>query len=156
MDRLADVLNRLLTYASFVRISHTVFALPFALTGAMLASRHVPLTLWRVVWIVVAMVGARSAAMGFNRMVDARFDALNARTANRELPAGRMSVREAALFVVLSSAIFVVAAGALGTLCLALSPVALLIVFWYSLAKRVTWYTQAFLGLAMAVAPVGG
>jgi len=149
-------MNRLLTYASFVRIGHSVFALPFALTGAMLASRRVPLTAGRVMWTVVAMVAARSAAMGFNRLVDARFDALNPRTANRELPAGRMSIREAVLFVTVSSAVFVLAAGALNPLCLALSPVALAIVFWYSLAKRFTWSTQAFLGLAMAVAPVGG
>jgi 4-hydroxybenzoate polyprenyltransferase len=150
------VLKRIVTYASFVRFSHSVFALPFALTGAMLASRHVPLTIGRVAWIVVAMVAARSAAMGFNRLVDARFDALNPRTASRELPAGRMSRAEAAAFVVVASGVFVVAAWALGPICFALSPVALAIVFWYSLAKRFTWSTQAFLGLAMAVAPVGG
>ena len=150
------MLKRIVTYASFVRFSHSVFALPFALTGAMLASRHVPLTIGRVAWIVVAMVAARSAAMGFNRLVDARFDALNPRTASRELPAGRMSRAEAAAFVVVASGVFVVAAWALGPICFALSPVALAIVFWYSLAKRFTWSTQAFLGLAMAVAPVGG
>ena len=150
------MLNRLGTYAAFVRISHSVFALPFALTGALLASRHVPLTWERVAWIVVAMVGARSAAMGFNRLVDARFDRLNPRTAGRELPAGRMTRREAVRFVAVASAVFVWAAYRLGPLCLALSPVALAIVFWYSLAKRYTWSTQAFLGLAMAVAPVGG
>jgi len=82
------LLNRLRTYASFVRISHSVFALPFALTGALLASRHVPLTWGRVAWIVVAMVGARSAAMGFNRLVDARYDGLNPRTAAREVSGG--------------------------------------------------------------------
>lgn len=150
------MLTRLATYASFVRFSHSVFALPFALTGAMLAARTVPLTVGRVLGIVVAMVAARSAAMGFNRLADARFDALNPRTASRELPAGRMSVREAALFVGIASVVFVAAAWALGPLCLALSPVALGIVFWYSLAKRFTWSTQAFLGLAMAVAPMGG
>jgi 4-hydroxybenzoate polyprenyltransferase len=150
------LLNRLGTYAAFVRISHSVFALPFALTGALLASRQVPLTWERMAWIVVAMVGARSAAMGFNRLVDARFDRLNPRTAGRELPAGRMSRREAVAFVAVASAVFVWAAYRLGPLCLALSPVALAIVFWYSLAKRYTWSTQAFLGLAMAVAPVGG
>jgi 4-hydroxybenzoate polyprenyltransferase len=150
------LLNRLGTYAAFVRISHSVFALPFALTGALLASRHVPLTWERVAWIVVAMVGARSAAMGFNRLVDARFDRLNPRTAGRELPAGRMTRREAVAFVAVASVVFVWAAYHLGPLCLALSPVALAIVFWYSLAKRYTWSTQAFLGLAMAVAPVGG
>ena len=150
------MLNRLLTYASFVRVSHSVFALPFALTGALLASRHAPLTWDRVGWIVVAMVGARSAAMGFNRLVDARYDRLNPRTAGRELPSGRMSQREAVGFVAAASVVFVLAAYQLGPLCLALSPVALAIVFWYSLAKRFTWSTQAFLGLAMAVAPVGG
>jgi 4-hydroxybenzoate polyprenyltransferase len=102
------------------------------------------------------MVAARSAAMGFNRLADARLDALNPRTANRELPRGAMSVREASVFVVVASLIFVFAASRLGRLCLVLSPVALGIVFWYSLAKRYTTWTQLFLGLAMAVAPVGG
>jgi 4-hydroxybenzoate polyprenyltransferase len=150
------VLTRLRIYASFVRVSHSVFALPFALTGALLAARQVPLTAGRVVWIIVAMVSARSAAMGFNRLVDARFDALNPRTAARELPAGRMTSREASVFVVVASLAFVGASWMLGWLCFVLSPVALVIVFWYSLAKRVTWSAQAFLGLAMAVAPVGG
>jgi 4-hydroxybenzoate polyprenyltransferase len=144
------------TYLSFVRFSHSVFALPFALVGALLAARTVPLTLARVAWIIGAMVTARSAAMGFNRLADWRFDALNPRTAMRELPRGVMSVREAGLFVAASSAAFVFCAWKLGPLCFALSPLALAIVFWYSIAKRVTWTTQLFLGLAMAVAPVGG
>ncbi|HKW01705.1 MAG TPA: 4-hydroxybenzoate octaprenyltransferase [Vicinamibacterales bacterium] len=148
--------NRVRTYASFVRVSHSVFALPFALVGAILAARIVPLTLSRVAWIVAAMVTARSAAMGFNRLVDAGFDARNPRTAMRELPQGRMSRAEATAFVIVASALFMFCASRLGVLCFALSPVALLIVFWYSLAKRVTSYTQLFLGLAMAVAPVGG
>ncbi|MGH9409763.1 MAG: 4-hydroxybenzoate octaprenyltransferase, partial [Vicinamibacterales bacterium] len=112
--------------------------------------------LWRVAWIVVAMVAARSAAMGFNRLVDARYDARNPRTKMRELPRGAMTIREAIAFVAAASLVFVAAAWALGPLCFALSPVALAIVFWYSLAKRVTSYTQFFLALAMAVAPVGG
>ena len=154
-------MSRLSTYASFVRFSHSVFALPFALTGALLALHRQPdwsarLLAWQIVWIVVAMVAARSAAMGFNRLVDARYDALNPRTASRELPRGAMTTGEATTFVVLSSAVFVFAAWKLGRLCFILSPVALAIVFWYSLAKRVTNYTQLFLGLAMAVAPVGG
>jgi 4-hydroxybenzoate polyprenyltransferase len=149
-------MSRLATYFSFVRFSHSVFALPFALTGALLAWRTHPFSWTQVAWIVVCMVSARSAAMGFNRLVDARFDALNPRTAMRELPRGAMSRREAALFVVVSSIVFVFAASRLSTLCLALAPVALVIVFWYSLAKRVTSYTQLFLGLALAVAPVGG
>ena len=102
------------------------------------------------------MVAARSAAMGFNRLVDARLDALNPRTANRELPRGAMSRGEAGAFVVVASALFVFAASRLNPLCFLLSPVALAIVFWYSLAKRFTTWTQLFLGLAMAVAPVGG
>jgi 4-hydroxybenzoate polyprenyltransferase len=146
----------LLRYLSFVRFSHTVFALPFALTGALLAWRIHPFSWSQVVWIAVCMVSARSAAMGFNRLVDARFDALNPRTAMRELPRGALTTRDAILFVLVSSVVFVYAAGRLSTLCLLLSPVALVIVFWYSLAKRYTSYTQLFLGLAMAVAPVGG
>jgi 4-hydroxybenzoate polyprenyltransferase len=154
-------MHRLRTYASFVRFSHSVFALPFALTGALLAlNRTGELSLnaigWRLLWIVVAMVAARSAAMGFNRLADARWDALNPRTAGRELPRGAMSRSEAAIFVAISAAIFILSAWQLGPLCFVLSPVALAIVFWYSLAKRFTFYTQLFLGLAMAVAPVGG
>ena len=149
-------MRRLLTYFSFVRFSHSVFALPFALTGALLAWRAEPFSWSQVLWIIVCMVSARSAAMGFNRLVDARYDALNPRTAARELPRGAMSTNEARAFVVVSAAIFIVGAAQLSTLCLALSPVALAILFWYSLAKRYTAYTQLFLGLAMAVAPVGG
>jgi 4-hydroxybenzoate polyprenyltransferase len=144
------------TWLSFVRFSHTVFALPFALTGALLAWRIHPFSWAQVGWILGAMVCARSAAMGFNRLVDARFDALNPRTAMRELPRGAMTRRSAVVFVVLMSVLFVYCAWRLNPLCFALSPVALAIVFWYSLAKRFTTYTQLFLGLAMAVAPVGG
>ena len=149
-------MTRLTTYLSFIRFSHSVFALPFALTGALLAWREQPFSWTQVGWIVVCMVAARSAAMGFNRLVDVRFDALNPRTAMRELPRGMMSQREAAIFVLVSSAAFIFGASRLSTLCLILAPVALAIVFWYSLAKRFTNYTQFFLGLAMAVAPVGG
>jgi len=148
--------KRLSVYFSFVRFSHSVFALPFALAGALLAARRAPVTWTAIGWILLAMVAARSAAMGFNRLADARLDALNARTANRELPRGAMSRREAAWFIVFASVIFMFAAWRLSPLCLALSPAALAIVFWYSLAKRYTTWTQMFLGLAMAVAPVGG
>jgi 4-hydroxybenzoate polyprenyltransferase len=150
------MIARVGTYLSFVRFSHSVFALPFALGGALLAAREHPVTWATLAWILVAMVAARSAAMGFNRLVDARFDALNPRTAGRELPRGAMSRREALVFVAASSAVFVYSAWRLSPLCLLLSPLALAIVFWYSLAKRYTAWTQLFLGLAMAVAPVGG
>src|SRR5204863_5777865 len=149
-------MNKLATYFSFVRFSHTVFALPFALTGALLAWREQPFRWTTVGWIVLCMVSARSAAMGFNRIVDARYDALNPRTAMRELPRGAMSAVEATAFVVLSSIVFIYGAWRLSPLCLALSPVALALVFWYSLAKRYTACTQLFLALAMAGAPVGG
>jgi len=152
--------SRLAIYLSFVRFSHSVFALPFALTGALLALHGAPqpaaTVAWRVLWIVVAMVAARSAAMGFNRLADADYDARNPRTAMRELPRGAMSRAEATAFVLVAAAVFVAAAAMLGRTCLVLSPVALGIVFWYSLAKRVSNYTQLFLALAMAVAPVGG
>jgi 4-hydroxybenzoate polyprenyltransferase len=160
------ITDRVKTYASFVRISHSVFALPFALAGALLAVQREagsdPGAWLRahgagpLVWILVAMVAARSAAMGFNRLADARMDALNPRTANRELPRGVMSTREAVVFIAVSSAAFLYAAFRLNPICFALSPIALAIVFWYSLAKRYTTWTQLFLGLAMAVAPVGG
>lgn len=154
-------MRKFATYLSFVRFSHSVFALPFALTGALLALHRIgdwsaANVGWRVLWIVVAMVAARSAAMGFNRLVDAHYDALNPRTAGREIPRGAMSGTEAAVFVLVASIVFIFAAWKLGTICFGLSPVALAIVFWYSLAKRFTAYTQLFLGLAMAVAPVGG
>ena len=150
------IVSRLRTYLSFVRFSHSVFALPFALAGVLLAARHAAVAWSAVGWILVAMVAARSAAMGFNRLADARLDALNPRTAGRELPRGAMTIREATVFVLASSIVFIGAAWRLNPLCLALSPVALAIVFWYSLAKRYTTWTQLFLGLAMAVAPVGG
>ncbi|MDR1989762.1 MAG: putative 4-hydroxybenzoate polyprenyltransferase [Acidobacteriaceae bacterium] len=149
-------MTRLRHYLSLVRFSHSVFALPFALAGALLASRQVALTWWTILWILVAMVAARSAAMGFNRLVDAHYDALNPRTMNREIPRGLISRADAMVFVLAASALFVYAAWQLNGICLALSPVALAIVFWYSLAKRFTTWTQLFLGLAMAVAPVGG
>ena len=153
-------MSRIQTYLSFVRFSHSVFALPFALTGALLALHEHPLSgrdvAWRVLWIVIAMVAARSAAMGFNRLVDAQYDAKNPRTAMRELPRGAMSRWEAGVFVAVAAVAFVGAAYELGGVCFMLSPIALAIVFWYSLAKRFTAYTQLFLALAMAVAPVGG
>ena len=150
------MVRRLAVYLSFVRFSHSVFALPFALAGALLAARHVDVTPSSVGWILVAMVAARSAAMGFNRLVDAGIDALNPRTANRELPRGAMRRREAAVLITAASVAFVYAAWRLNTVCFLLSPIALAIVFWYSLAKRYTTWTQLYLGLAMAVAPVGG
>ncbi len=145
--RVADLL-------SLVVFAHTLFALPFALLAAVLAADGIP-PLRTLGWILVAMAGARSAAMAFNRIVDRDVDALNPRTSRREIPAGVVSVRAAALFCVASAALFVVAAGQLNRLCLLLSPVALLVVLGYSFAKRFTAAAHLFLGLALAIAPVG-
>jgi 4-hydroxybenzoate polyprenyltransferase len=145
---------RAATYARMIKLSHSVFALPFALAAAALAAGGAPAPR-QLMWIVVAMVGARSAAMGFNRLADHDLDARNPRTAGRELPAGLLTRREVWAFVALSAAALVGAAAMLNPLCLALSPVALAIVFGYSYTKRFTAFSHGFLGLALAIAPVG-
>lgn len=150
-----EVLGRALAYGRMIRFSHSVFALPFALTSAVLAAREGGVEAGQILWIVVAMVAARSAAMGFNRLADQAIDGRNPRTAGRELPRGVLSRREAWVFVAISTAAFVLAAALLNPLCLALSPVALLIVFGYSYTKRFTAASQIVLGLSLAVAPVG-
>ncbi|MCZ6635425.1 MAG: putative 4-hydroxybenzoate polyprenyltransferase [bacterium] len=147
--------DRILTYGRMIKFSHSVFALPFALSGAALAAVAHPILPEQVVWIVVAMVGARSAAMGFNRLVDREIDATNPRTANRELPRGVISPAATAWLIGVSSLALIFAAYKLNPLCFMLSPVALGIVFFYSYTKRFTWATQAFLGLALGVAPIG-
>ena len=148
------LVDRALVYGRMIRFSHSIFALPFALASAAVATGgRVP---WRELpWIVVAMVGARSAAMGFNRLADADIDARNPRTALRELPTGRLSRREVWLFVLLSAAALVGASAMLNPLCLALSPLALLIVLGYSYTKRFTSLSHLVLGLALGIAPVG-
>lgn len=141
-------------YLSLVTFAHTVFALPFALLSAVLAARGVP-PLPTLFWILVAMVGARSAAMAFNRIADRAIDAENPRTRARDIPAGRVSVASASFFCALSGAVFVLAAWRLNPLCLALSPVALLVVLGYSYTKRVTALSHVVLGLGLGIAPVG-
>lgn len=138
-----------------IKIGHSVLALPFAFMGVMLAARGLP-DGWKAFWVLVAMVGARSAAMAFNRLADARYDALNPRTADRALPAGRVSLPGTIGFIVASSAIFVFAAAQLNWLCLALSPLALAVILGYSLTKRFTAASHAVLGLSLALAPLGG
>jgi 4-hydroxybenzoate polyprenyltransferase len=149
------ILDRILTFGRMVRFSHTLFAMPFALTSIVLASFSHRITLLKIFWIIVAMVGARSAAMGFNRIVDRDFDAKNPRTKNRELPAEKISVGEATLFVIGASLLLVLAAHELNPLCFYLSPVALAVVFFYSFTKRFTWLSHLFLGLGMGLAPIG-
>ncbi len=138
-----------------IRFSHTLFAMPFALTSVVLASFSHKVTLLKIFWIILAMVGARSAAMGFNRIVDREFDSRNPRTKNREIPAEKISVGEAALFVIGASLLLVLAAHELNQLCFYLSPVALAVVFFYSFTKRFTWLSHIFLGLGMGLAPLG-
>lgn len=148
--------SRLATYASFVKLPHTVFALPFAMIGVILAS-YAHVVSWATLgWTILAFTAARFAAMGFNRIVDREFDAKNPRTSMREIPRGALSVREATIAVVVASALFILAAGALNRLCLALSPIALAWVFFYSYTKRFTRFAHIVLGLGMAIAPVGG
>lgn len=152
---MSTAIARTAAYGRMIRFSHSVFALPFALASVSLAARASGVTARQLFWIVVAMVAARSAAMGFNRLVDRAIDSRNPRTASRELPKGALSAREVALFVAASTAAFVLAAAMLNALCLALSPVALAIVFGYSYTKRFTAASHLVLGLALAVAPVG-
>ncbi len=143
-------------YANFVRLPHTVFALPFALLGVLAASRRVPVTLRAVLLVVLAFTAARWAAMGFNRIADRAFDARNPRTRNRELPRGALTLTQAWVSVLLAAAVFVGTAALLNPLCLALSPLALAWVLGYSLSKRFTWWPHLWLGLGLAIAPVGG
>lgn len=148
-------IDRIIAFGRLVRFSHTVFAMPFALTSVALVSFSHRIIFIKIFWIIVAMVGARSAAMGFNRIADREFDARNPRTKNREIPAEKISVGEATVFVIAASLLLVFAAHELNPLCFYLSPVALGVVFFYSFTKRFTWLSHIFLGLGMGLAPVG-
>ncbi len=145
----------LVTFGRMIKFEHTIFALPFALAAAAIAARGHGLSVARVVGIIVAMAAARTAAMGFNRIADRDIDAKNPRTAGRELPAGAVTLRAAWTLTVASAAAFVTAAALLGPLCLALSPVALALLFGYSFTKRFTFLCHLFLGLAIAAGPAG-
>jgi 4-hydroxybenzoate polyprenyltransferase len=151
----ASPIQAIVTFGRMVKFSHTVFALPFALASAAIASRGHGITLGQILAILVAMAGARTAAMGFNRIIDRHVDAANPRTAKREIPTGRVSVTSAALWTAVSAAAFVAAAATLGRLCLALSPAVLFLVLGYSFTKRFTWLCHLFLGLAIGIAPAG-
>ena len=144
--------KKLGTTLEMIKFEHTLFALPFAFLGAVLAAEGVP-TWPQIIWITVAMVGARSAAMTFNRIIDLDFDAANPRTANRELPTGKLSIGFAWAFLFVSIAVFLLAAYSLNWLTFALSPVALLSVLGYSYAKRFTALSHLMLGWALAISP---
>lgn len=137
-----------------IKFSHSVFALPFALTSALIAAGGLP-SPSQLLWIAVAMVGARSGAMGLNRVIDNKMDALNPRTARREIPAGKISAGAALSFSVVSFAILIFAAYKLNDLCFKLSPIAIAVVVFYSYTKRFTWMAHFVLGLALSAAPLG-
>ncbi len=148
------MLNKIKIILEMIKFEHTIFALPFAFTGALLAARGLPA--WSTIfWIAVAMVGARSAAMGFNRWADRGFDAMNPRTSMRALPRGLVTPAQVVVFTAVSSALLVFAAYRLNRLSFVLSPLALAIVFFYSYTKRFTFLSHAFLGLAICLAPIG-
>lgn len=148
--------SRLVRYANFVKLPHTVFALPFALVGVTLASYRAPVSYVAIGWVVLAFTAARFAAMGFNRIVDRAYDAKNPRTAMREIPSGTMGVKEAKLLVIAAILLFELAAWKLNLLCYMLSPFALAWVLCYSFTKRFTRWSHLVLGLGLGIAPVGG
>ena len=149
--------RRLLLTLEMIKFEHSIFALPFALTGALLAFRESSFNIlnwpWTLLWIVIAMVSARSAAMAFNRLVDAGIDARNPRTSNRHIPARLLSTSFAWVFVTVASFLFLLAARALNQMCFALAPVALVVVFVYSFTKRFTSLSHLVLGFALGIAP---
>ncbi len=148
-------INKTITYGRMIKFQHTIFALPFALAAVVLARHEAAITARMLFWIVLAMVGARSAAMGFNRLADAALDARNPRTEIREIPRGTISVREAAVFVLASVVLFMVAAAKLSMLCFWLSFPVLGVLFLYSYTKRFTWFAHIVLGFAIGMAPMG-
>src|SRR5216684_6075475 len=152
-------MNRVRTVLEMIKFEHSVFALPFALTGALLAARatHQPPHGWpswrQMLWIIVAMVAARSAAMTINRIVDLRYDRENPRTNKRALATGDLSVSFASVFTIVAVVLFLVAAWQLNRLALELAPVALAILFFYSFTKRFTNWSHLFLGFALGISP---
>jgi 4-hydroxybenzoate polyprenyltransferase len=148
------VLKKLFILLEMIKFEHTVFALPFAFLGAVFAAHGLP-SLRQAGWILIAMVGARSAAMAFNRLIDLPFDAQNPRTAGRALPQGLLGISFVAAFIAASSALLILAAWQLNPLAFKLSPAALAIVFFYSCTKRFTWGSHLFLGVSLACSPIG-
>ena len=150
----ATLFERLKVFLEMIKFSHTLFALPFAFTGALLAARGMP-TAGQIIWILLAMVGARTAAMGLNRLIDAEIDARNPRTATRAIPAGLLSKGSVALFILISLLLLLYAAYRLNPLCLKLSPLAIFFLVLYSYCKRFTALAHVVLGLCLAAAPIG-
>ncbi len=148
------VMQKVSLYLRMIKFSHSIFALPFAFTSALIAASGIP-SLRQIFWISVAMVGARSGAMGMNRIIDRQIDTDNPRTAGREIPRGVVKVSEASAFVLLSFFLMIGAAYMLNPLCLMLSPIAIGVLFLYSFTKRVTWMAHLVLGIAISAGPLG-
>lgn len=149
-----SVAEKIVLYLRMIKFPHSVFALPFAFTGAVMAAGGIPPP-GKIFWITLAMVGARSGAMGLNRIIDREIDRANPRTRNRELPMGIIMVSEAVLFTIISFAVLILSAFMLNPLCLKLSPIAIAVLFLYSYTKRFTWATHFILGLSLSAAPMG-
>lgn len=149
-----SVAERIVLYLRMIKFPHSVFALPFAFTSAIMAAEGIP-PAGKIFWITLAMVGARSGAMGLNRIIDREIDRANPRTRNRELPRGIVRVSEAVLFTSISFAVLILSAYMLNPLCLKLSPIAIAVLFLYSYTKRFTWATHFVLGLSLSAAPMG-
>ncbi len=149
-----SIIKKITDYLNLIKFSHSVFALPFAFTGALLAAKGIPESR-QILWITVAMIGARSGAMGMNRVIDKKIDALNPRTKNRELPRGVLKTWEALIFTIFAFAVFLIAAYRLNPLCFKLSPLVILVLFIYPYTKRFTWLSHIVLGFTLSLAPFG-
>ena len=146
--------NKFKVFAEMIKFEHTIFALPFAYLGALLATKGIP-TLYDLFWITMAMLGARTTAMGLNRLIDRQSDALNPRTVERAIPKGLISVKETWAFVLISTALFIVSAAMLNSLSVKLLPIAVFFLVIYSYTKRFTWLCHLVLGIAIGIAPAG-
>lgn len=149
-----SLFKKIADYLRLIKFSHSIFALPFAFTSALIAASGIP-TFSQIFWITVAMVGGRTGAMGMNRIIDRKIDALNPRTKNRELPRGVIKTGEAFIFTLFAFALLLFAAYKLNPLCLKISPIVLLVLFTYSYTKRFTWLSHIVLGTALSLAPLG-
>src|SRR4030066_1438068 len=146
--------KKIADYLRLIKFSHSIFALPFAFTSALIAADGIP-SRYQILWITIAMIGGRSGAMGMNRIIDRKIDALNPRTENREIPKGVVRTQEALIFTVIAFALLLFAAYKLNPLCLQISPLFVLVLLTYSYTKRFTWLCHIVLGIALALAPLG-
>jgi 4-hydroxybenzoate polyprenyltransferase len=154
IKNMSGIFARIAHYLRMIRFSHSVFALPFAFTGALIAASGIP-TPRTIFWITLAMIGARSGAMGMNRIIDREIDRKNPRTRHREIPSGKIGTQEAVIFTVMALLLFIFAAYNLNVLAFTLSPLVILILFLYSYTKRFTWMSHFVLGIAISMAPLG-